>query len=185
MNSPRHIIQTRSPLYKTISLGLRVRAKPRYTVDHDARVLHHTLRSGNKLELTDLPALNASLNGLAAIFLVAGFVFIRRRNAVAHRLSMLTAFACSMAFLVSYLYYHSQVGSVRFQGTGPIRTLYFTVLISHTILAALVPFLAGVTLYRALRERFDCHRAIARWTLPIWLYVSVSGVVIYWMLYRM
>ncbi len=137
------------------------------------------------MQITDLPALNASLNGLAALFLIAGLVFIRRRNTGAHRFSMLSAFACSVAFLISYLYYHSQVGSVRFQGTGAVRTVYFTVLLSHTVLAALVPFLAAVTLYRALRERFDRHRAIARWTLPIWLYVSVTGVVIYWMLYRM
>ena len=137
------------------------------------------------MQLTDLPALNASLNALAAAFLVAGFVFIRRRRIGAHRFSMLAAFGCSVAFLVSYLFYHSQVGSVRFQGTGGIRTLYFTVLISHTILAALVPFLAAVTLYRALRESFDRHRALARWTLPIWLYVSVTGVVIYWMLYHL
>ncbi len=135
------------------------------------------------MQVTDLPALNASLNGLAAFFLTAGYVFVRRRRA--HRLLMLTAFACSILFLVSYLYYHSQVGSVRFQGTGGVRTLYFTVLISHTVLAALVPFMAAVTLYRALRERFDRHRAIARWTLPIWLYVSVTGVVIYWMLYHL
>ncbi len=137
------------------------------------------------MQITDLPALNASLNGLAALFLIAGFVCIRKRQIKAHRFSMLTAFACSIAFLVSYLYYHSQVGSVRFQGTGAVRTLYFTVLLSHTILAAAVPFLAAVTLFRALKERFDRHRAIARWTLPIWLYVSVTGVVIYWMLYQM
>ncbi len=137
------------------------------------------------MQLTDLPALNASLNALAGVFLVAGFAFIRQRKIGAHRLSMLAAFGCSIAFLVSYLYYHSQVGSVRFQGAGGIRTLYFTVLISHTILAALVPFLAAVTLFRALKERFARHRAIARWTLPIWLYVSVTGVVIYWMLYHL
>ena len=137
------------------------------------------------MQITDLPTLNAALNGLAALFLIAGFIFIRRRNVGAHRFSMLTAFACSIAFLISYLYYHSQVGSVRFQGTGGVRTLYFTVLLSHTVLAALVPFLAAVTLFRALRERFDRHRAIARWTLPIWLYVSVTGVVIYWMLYHL
>ncbi len=137
------------------------------------------------MQLTDLPALNASLNGLAAFFLIIGFAFIRRRNVNAHRFSMLAALTCSIAFLVSYLFYHSQVGSVRFQGMGAVRTLYFAVLISHTVLAALVPFLAAVTLYRALRKRFDRHRAIARWTLPIWLYVSVTGVVIYWMLYHL
>ena len=137
------------------------------------------------MQITDLPALNATLNGLAALFLLAGYVFIRRRQIGAHRLSMLTAFGCSVAFLASYLYYHSQVGSVRFGGTGAVRTVYFTVLISHTVLAAAVPFLAAVTLFRALKERFDRHRALARWTLPIWLYVSVTGVTIYWMLYRM
>ena len=137
------------------------------------------------MQVTDLPALNATLNGLAALFLLAGYFFIRRRRIGAHRFSMLTAFGCSTVFLVSYLYYHSQVGSVPFQGTGAIRTVYFTVLISHTVLAATVPFLAAVTLFRALKERFDRHRALARWTLPIWLYVSVTGVTIYWMLYRM
>ena len=137
------------------------------------------------MQLSDLPALNALLNGLAATFLVVGYVLIRQGRRGAHRLAMLTAFGCSIAFLTSYLYYHSQVGSVRFQGTGGIRTLYFAILISHTLLAAAVPFLAGVTLYRALRERFAQHRALARWTLPIWLYVSVTGVVIYWMLYHL
>ena len=137
------------------------------------------------MQLTDLPTLNASLNALAALFLVAGLVFIKRRNLGAHRFSMLSAFTCSVAFLISYLYYHFQVGSVRFQGTGTVRTVYFAVLLSHTVLAALVPFLASITLFRALREQFDRHRAIARWTLPIWLYVSVTGVVIYWMLYHL
>ena len=137
------------------------------------------------MQLTDLPTLNASLNALAALFLIAGLVFIKRRNLGAHRFSMLSAFACSVAFLISYLYYHFQVGSVRFQGTGTVRTVYFAVLLTHTILAALVPFLASITLFRALREQFDRHRAIARWTLPIWLYVSVTGVIIYWMLYHL
>jgi uncharacterized membrane protein YozB (DUF420 family) len=98
---------------------------------------------------------------------------------------MLTAFTVSILFLASYLIYHSQVGSVRFRGSGPIRTVYFTILITHTLLAAAVPPLAIVTLSRALRGHFDKHRALARWTLPIWLYVSVTGVVVYWMLYRM
>lgn len=98
---------------------------------------------------------------------------------------MLSAFACSVLFLVSYLYYHSQVGSVRFQGTGPIRTIYLSILLTHTILAAAVPFLALVTLWRALQGRFERHAALARWTLPIWLYVSVTGVVVYWMLYHL
>lgn len=137
------------------------------------------------MDFANLPALNASLNGLAAVFLVAGFVMIRRRRIAEHRFCMLTAFGCSVVFLISYLIYHYQVGSVRFQGTGAVRTVYFTILITHTVLAALVPFLAAVTLFRALKERFDRHRALARWTLPIWLYVSVTGVVIYWMLYRL
>ncbi len=137
------------------------------------------------MQLTDLPMLNASLNGLAAVCLVVGYFFIRQGKRDLHRLSMVSAFTCSVVFLTSYLYYHSQVGSVRFQGTGSIRTVYFTILISHTVLAGLVPFLAGVTLWRAIRGQFARHRALARWTLPIWLYVSVTGVAIYWMLYQM
>ncbi|HUP23041.1 MAG TPA: DUF420 domain-containing protein [Thermoanaerobaculia bacterium] len=137
------------------------------------------------MELTDLPAINASLNALAGLLLVVGFVFIRRRQIQQHRACMLAAFSCSVLFLISYLVYHAQVGSVRFQGTGAIRTVYFSILISHTILAAAVPPLALVTLVRALRARYDRHRAIARVTLPIWLYVSVTGVIVYWMLYRL
>ncbi len=136
-------------------------------------------------EVTSLPTINASLNAIAAILLVAGFVLIRRKNVPAHRLCMLSAFACSILFLVSYLYYHSQVGSVRFQGIGPIRTLYLSILLTHTVLAAVVPFLAVVTLWRALQGQFERHAALARWTLPIWLYVSVTGVVVYWMLYHL
>lgn len=137
------------------------------------------------MDLTILPALNASLNCLAATFLVAGYLAIRQRRVQAHRFCMVTAFSCSVAFLISYLFYHFQGGSVRFQGTGAVRVVYFSILLSHTVLAAAVPFLAVITLYRALRERFEHHRAIARWTLPIWLYVSVTGVVIYWMLYHL
>lgn len=133
----------------------------------------------------DLPALNATLNALATLLLVTGWLLIRRRRIAAHRRVMWSALACSAAFLVSYLVYHAEVGSVRFQGTGAVRTLYFTILLSHTLLAAAVPVLALVTLSRALARRFDRHRAIARWTLPIWLYVSVSGVAVYWMLYQM
>lgn len=137
------------------------------------------------IDATQLPTVNASLNAVAATLLVVGWLLIRRGKVRAHRAVMLSAFACSILFLVSYLVYHYQVGSVRFQGEGPIRTVYFTILISHTILATLVPFLAAITLFRALKERFARHRAIARWTLPIWLYVSVTGVVVYVMLYRM
>ncbi len=134
--------------------------------------------------VTSLPTLNATLNGLAAALLVTGFLLIRARRVRAHRACMLSAFACSMLFLASYLFYHSQVGSVRFQGSGWLRTAYLTILATHTVQAAAVPFLALITLTRGLRGHFARHRAIARWTLPIWLYVSVTGVVIYWMLYR-
>ncbi len=137
------------------------------------------------MDFTILPTVNASLNALGAVCLVAGFVFIRRGNIEAHRRAMIAAFGFGVLFLISYLTYHFQVGSVKFQGTGTIRKIYFAVLISHTVLAAAVPIMASITLVRALRERFDKHRAIARWTLPIWLYVSLTGVVVYWMLYRM
>jgi putative membrane protein len=136
------------------------------------------------LHLHDLPALNATLNAIAAALLVTGYVLIRRRRWTAHRNVMIAALACSTLFLASYLIYHAQVGSVRFPGRGAARPLYFAILISHTLLAATVPVLAGITVYRAARRRFDRHRRIARWTLPIWLYVSVTGVVVYWMLYR-
>ncbi len=132
-----------------------------------------------------LPTLNACLNATAAVLLVAGFVLIRRRQIDWHRRVMIAAFATSVAFLISYLIYHYQVGSVRFEKTGPIRTLYLSILATHTTLAAAVPFLAVITLRRGLRARYDAHRRLARWTLPIWLYVSVTGVVVYWMLYRM
>jgi uncharacterized membrane protein YozB (DUF420 family) len=135
--------------------------------------------------LTDLPTVNAALNATSAALLVIGYALIRRRRIAAHRAVMIAAFSCSVLFMLSYLTYHYQAGSVRFQGTGGVRTVYFTILLTHTVLAAAVPFLAVITLVRALRERFDRHRAIARWTLPIWLYVSVTGVAVYWMLYRM
>jgi len=135
--------------------------------------------------LRDLPALNAALNAAAAVTLLVGYWLIRRGNWRAHRAAMITALVLSSAFLTSYLVYHSQVGSVRFQGHGWVRTLYLTILATHTVLAATVPVLAIITLSRALRRRFDRHKAIARFTLPIWLYVSVTGVVVYWMLYRL
>lgn len=137
------------------------------------------------MSVTDLPTVNATLNGIAAVLLVIGWVLIRRGRVRAHRAVMLSALACSVLFLASYLVYHYQVGSVRFQGTGAIRTVYLSVLLTHTVLATLVPFLAAITLFRALRRHFPRHRAIARWTLPIWLYVSVTGVVVYVMLYVM
>lgn len=137
------------------------------------------------LTLADLPTLNAALNATSAVLLLLGWVLILRRKIDAHRRAMLSAFGCSIVFLVSYLVYHFQVGSVKFQGTGTVRTVYFAILLTHTVLAAAVPFLAVITLSRALARRFDRHKRIARWTLPIWLYVSVTGVVVYWMLYQM
>lgn len=132
-----------------------------------------------------LPAVNASLNSLATVLLVVGYILIRQGRRDAHRAVMLTALACSTLFLISYLTYHAQVGSVRFQGAGAVRTVYFTILITHTVLAAAVPFLAVRTLYLAFRDRLAEHRRLAKVTLPIWLYVSVTGVVIYVMLYQM
>ena len=131
------------------------------------------------------PALNAVLNGTSAALLAAGYRFIRRKQVARHRICMGAAVVTSSIFLVSYLYYHWHVGSVHFQGTGWIRPVYFTILISHTTLAVSLLVLVPITLARALRERFDRHRAIARWTLPIWMYVSVTGVVIYLMLYHL
>lgn len=130
-----------------------------------------------------LPTLNAALNTLSAVFLCAGYFFIRSHNRDAHQRCMMAAIACSTLFLISYLTYHFQVGSVGFKGQGWIRPVYFAILITHTILAAAVVPLVLVTFIRALRERFDAHRRIARWTFPIWLYVSITGVVIYLMLY--
>src|SRR5688572_26137632 len=136
------------------------------------------------LDVRDLPEVNAGLNALSAVFLTLGWGLIRSRRVALHRAAMLAAVGCSVLFLTSYLIYHFQVGSVRFPGQGPWRAVYFTLLISHTILAATVPVLATITLVHALRRRFQRHRRIARWTLPIWLYVSVTGIVVYWMLYR-
>ncbi|HKD08025.1 MAG TPA: DUF420 domain-containing protein [Bryobacteraceae bacterium] len=132
-----------------------------------------------------LPTVNAILNATASVLLVVGFILIRKRKIDLHRKVMITAFCVSIAFLVSYLTYHAHAKIVYFQRTGFIRTLYLWILWTHTPLAAAVPVLAVITLSRGLRRRFDRHRAIARWTLPIWLYVSVTGVVVYLMLYRM
>jgi len=136
-------------------------------------------------DLSWMPTLNALLNASGAVCLLVGYWMIRRRRVEAHRAAMLGAFACSVLFLISYLVYHYQAGSKHFPGTGAVRTFYLVLLASHSILAAAVPVLALVTLVRALRGRFEQHARIARWTLPIWLYVSVTGVVVYWMLYRM
>jgi putative membrane protein len=137
------------------------------------------------MNLEYFPALNACLNSVSACLLIAGFIFIRRKNVFAHRICMGSAFIVSLLFLASYLYYHYHHGSTPFSGQGAVRFIYFFILITHTVLAALVPFLAVRTIYLAVRERFDKHVKIARWTFPLWLYVSITGVVIYWMLYRL
>lgn len=136
------------------------------------------------LDVRDLPTVNAILNAMSACFLICGYAFIRKRKIAAHRNCMLTAMTVSALFLISYLIYHSQVGATKFSGTGWVRPVYFAILISHTVLAAAIVPMATVTLYRALRKDFSRHRLIARWTLPIWLYVSVTGVLIYLMLYH-
>jgi uncharacterized membrane protein YozB (DUF420 family) len=135
-------------------------------------------------EYAIFPAINASLNGASAVLLLIGRWFISKGRVASHRATMIIAVITSTLFLVSYLYYHAHVGSVRFQGTGWSRSVYFTILISHVVLAAAIVPLVIFTLTRALRERFDRHRAIARWTYPLWLYVSVTGVLVYFMLYH-
>lgn len=137
------------------------------------------------IPITDLPAVNATLNGTSAILLSMGYYFIRQKRIPAHKRCMLAAFGTSTLFLISYLVYHFQVGSVRFTGTGWIRGLYFTILTSHTLLAASIVPLAITTLSRAWKAHFEKHKRIARWTLPLWFYVSVTGVIIYWMLYKL
>jgi uncharacterized membrane protein YozB (DUF420 family) len=137
------------------------------------------------VSLRDLPTLNASLNATAAVLLLWGWWLIRRGRREGHRRAMLGAVATSAVFLASYLVYHHEVGSVRFQGEGAVRFVYFAILLSHTILAAAIVPLVLVTLARAARGRFAAHRSIARYALPLWIYVSVTGVVVYWMLYRL
>jgi putative membrane protein len=133
----------------------------------------------------DQAALNATLNGTSAVLLIGGYTMIRRHNIRAHRAFMISAFICSTAFLISYVIYHIRVGNVHFLGQGFIRPVYFTLLISHVLLAIAILPLAIITLSRALREQFDRHRRIARWTWPLWMYVSVTGVIIYVMLYHL
>lgn len=137
------------------------------------------------MTISDLPALNATLNATAATLLVIGYILIRRGRVQQHRLVMLAAFTVSTLFLMSYVIYHANIGSRPFPGTGSIRTFYLTILFTHIVLAIVIVPMVLITLSRALRERFDRHAAIARWTLPIWLYVSVTGVIVYVMLYRM
>lgn len=136
------------------------------------------------IAVTDLPLVNALLNGTSASLLSAGYYFVRHKNIPAHRRCMLLALCSSLLFLISYLTYHFQVGSVRYQGAGWTRLVYFSILLTHTILAAVIVPMVLVTVTRALKGRYDRHRRIARWTLPLWLYVSVTGVIIYWMLYH-
>lgn len=132
-----------------------------------------------------LPTLNAVLNATSALFLAIGYVCIRRRLVTAHLCCMLTALLTSLVFLVSYVAYHYQAGSRPFAGAGWVRGVYFAILVSHIVLAAAIVPLALTTIYRAWQGTFERHRRIARWTLPLWLYVSVSGVVVYWMLYHL
>ena len=142
------------------------------------------------MNVSALPHVNASLNALSAVLLTTGYYFIRTKRITAHRNCMISAFCVSVVFLISYLTYHTArqaregVGHTKFSGTGPIATVYYTMLISHVVLAAAVPVLAVITIRRGLRDDRVRHKRIARWTLPIWLYVSVTGVLVYFMLYH-
>lgn len=137
------------------------------------------------MSVSDLPALNATLNATSAVLLTIGWTLIRRGRVEQHRRVMIAAFCTSVAFLVSYLTYHAQVGSVRFTKQGPIRVVYFTILLTHTVLAAAIVPMVLLSLSRGLKRQVARHRAIARWTMPLWLYVSVTGVIVYLMLYRL
>jgi putative membrane protein len=142
------------------------------------------------MNIYDLPPVNASLNGLSAIFLTAGYIFIRRKNKIAHRNCMISAFVTSIIFLICYLTYHGYLayalhrGPTRFENPQWFRPIYLTILLTHTILAIVIVPLILITLSRALRERFDAHKKIARWTWPLWMYVSVTGVIVYLLLYQ-
>lgn len=137
------------------------------------------------MSVTDLPAVNAVLNSICTVLLVIGWILIRQGRIAQHRAVMIAAFSTSCLFLTSYLLYHAQVGSVKFTGQGAIRIVYFTILVTHIVLAAAIVPLVLVTLTRGLKRQDARHRAIARWTMPIWLYVSVTGVLVYLMLYRL
>ena len=142
------------------------------------------------MSIYDLPAVNASLNGLSACLLTAGFIFIRRRNITAHRNCMISAFCVSVIFLICYLTYHTYLavalhrGPTRFLNPAWFRPIYLTILLTHTVLAVIIVPMILITLSRALRERFDKHKKIARWTWPLWMYVSVTGVIVYLLLYQ-
>lgn len=135
------------------------------------------------LPLRALPRLDAILNAASAVLLCTGYCFIRRGKVLEHKTCMLSAFVCSACFLASYLYFHAHAGMVRFSGHGPIRPAYFALLISHTVLAAAIVPLVLIALYFALRGRFHRHKAVARWALPLWLYVSITGVIVYYLLF--
>ncbi len=137
------------------------------------------------IPLSYFPAIDATLNAASALLLMTGYVFIRRKNVQAHKACMLSAVVTSTLFLVCYLWYHSHHGVTRFAGHGVARGFYLTLLASHTVLAAVIVPMVLVTVCRAWREMFDRHKRIARWTLPLWIYVSVTGVVVYWMLYHL
>jgi uncharacterized membrane protein YozB (DUF420 family) len=139
---------------------------------------------GAHMNINTLPMINAGLNSTSAVLLLMGYSFIRRGNRQAHRFCMVTAFGVSVVFLVSYLVHHALAGIIHYQGQGWVRQLYFFILTTHTILAVAVPVLAILTLRRALKGDFEKHRKIARITFPIWLYVSVTGVIVYFMLYQ-
>ena len=136
-------------------------------------------------DVSALPTLNAFLNGTSAVLLTIGYIFIRLKKVTAHKACMVTAFGVSSLFLLSYLIHHYRVGSVPFGGTGFMRPVYFTLLVSHIVLAACIVPLVLITIYRAWSQQFEKHMRIARWTLPLWLYVSVTGVIVYWMLYHL
>ncbi len=135
------------------------------------------------IPIASLPAVNASLNGACTVLLLAGFVFIRNGKILYHKICMISAFLCSTVFLCFYLYFHFHAGVIRFGGHGAIRAVYLAILLTHTTLAVVIVPLILITLSRALRERFAAHRAIAKWTFPLWLYVSITGVIVYWLLY--
>ena len=137
------------------------------------------------MTVSDLPALNATLNATAAVLLTTGYVLIRRGRVAQHRAVMIAACCTSVLFLISYLTYHAQIGSKHFEGKGAIRIVYFTILLTHTVLATVIVPMVLMTLSRGLKGKYDRHRAIARWTLPLWMYVSVTGVIVYLMLYRL
>lgn len=137
------------------------------------------------MSLSDLPGINACLNGLSTVFLTAGYIYIRRQNQIAHRNCMVSAFVTSTLFLICYLTYHSLAGRTVFKEPAWFRPIYLVLLFTHTVLAVVIVPMILITLHRALRRRFELHKKIARWTWPLWMYVSVTGVIIYFLLYHL